>query len=284
MPAAVAIATCSDPTVVDDDDDMPLLLTALAGVGVRAEPVGWDDPAVDWAAYAAVVVRSTWDYAARRSEFVAWAEAVAEATTLRNPASVLRRNTDKTYLRELATAGIPVVDTCWVAPGEQPDLAALGWPELVVKPTVSAGARDTTRTRDLGAARRQLAAIAASGRTAMVQPYVDGVEGVGETSLVVLAGAVSHAVRKGPMLVPGATDPRYDITRREPAPDELALADRVLAGVPERADLLYARVDTVRGADGVPVLMELELTEPALFLAYGEGAADRLAAAVSALL
>ncbi|GAC1325395.1 MAG: hypothetical protein NVSMB13_08480 [Mycobacteriales bacterium] len=262
---------------------MPVLLAALAAAGVPAEPVVWDDP-VDWAGYGAVVVRSTWDYTGRREQYIGWAESVAAVTTLRNPVSVLRRNTDKTYLRHLADAGLPVVDTCWVTPGEQPSLAALGWPELVVKPAVSAGARDTIRTRDLAVASRQLAEIAASGRTAMVQPYVEEVEGVGETSFVVLAGAVSHAVRKGPMLVPGATDPRYDITRREAAADELALVDRVLACVPERADLLYARVDMVRGPAGAPVLMELELTEPALFLGHADGAADRLAAAISALL
>ncbi|MDQ6650695.1 MAG: hypothetical protein M3Z02_11380 [Actinomycetota bacterium] len=277
----VALATSRGMASLDDDG--PALRAALGRLGVDAAPVVWDDPDVDWSAYAAVVVRSTWDYVERREEFVAWAEAVGELTTLRNPAQVLRQNTDKSYLRSLSYAGVPVVDTCWVAPGEHPDLVALGWPELVVKPAVSGGARDTIRTADHEAAVRHLALIAASGRTAMVQPYLGTVEGVGETSVVFLAGRCSHAVRKGPMLVPEAGDPRYDITPRVPAADELALAEAALEAVPERADLLYARVDMVRGEDGGPVLMELELTEPALFLSYADGAADRLAVAISDL-
>ncbi len=61
---------------------------------------------------------------------------------------------------------------------------------------------------------------------------------------------------------------------------ELAVAERVLAAVPGGADLLYARVDLLPGPDGLPVLLELELTEPSLFLWTAPGPADRLADAV----
>lgn len=269
----VAYATCRG---VKDVELLPVL-AAFGRLGVSAEAVVWDDPAVEWAGFDLVLVRSVWDYILDRPAFLAWARRTAALTRLANPVPVLERNTDKTYLRELAAAGVPVVPTAWVAPGEE--LAGAPWPELVVKPTVSSGARDTVRTTDRAEALARVAALTAAGRTAMVQPYLPMVEAEGEVSLLYLGGEFSHAVRRGPML--GGW---FDDAPREPEADQLALAERVLAAVPERAELLYARVDLVRDADGGPLLIELELTEPRLFLDLCPDGPDRFAAAAARLL
>ncbi|MFE2345806.1 ATP-grasp domain-containing protein [Kitasatospora cineracea] len=275
-PARVAYATCRG---VEDVEVLPVL-AAFARAGVSAEAVFWNDPGVDWAGYDLVLIRSVWDYILYREEFLAWTRRASALTRLANPARVLERNTDKTYLRALAAAGVPVVPTLWVAPGDPvEEVAAVDWPELVVKPTVSSGARDTVRTADRAAALAQVAALTAAGRTAMVQPYLAMVEDEGETSLLYLGGEFSHAVRRGPMLGGGFAD-----VAREPDADQLALAERVLAVAAEPDELLYARVDLVRLADGSPVLIELELTEPRLFLDLCPDGPDRLAAATSALL
>ncbi|RKE22400.1 RimK family alpha-L-glutamate ligase [Streptomyces sp. TLI_171] len=272
-PARVAYATCRG---VDDVETLPVL-AAFARLGVSAEAVLWDDPAADWAGYDLVLIRSVWDYILQRDAFLAWARRTAALTRLANPVPVLERNTDKTYLRELAAAGVPVVPTRWVAPGDE--LPALDWPEVVVKPTVSSGARDTVRTADHAEALAHVGALTAAGRTAMVQPYLAMVEDEGETSLLYLGGEFSHAVRRGPMLGGGFAD-----VPREPEADQLALAERVLDAVAERSELLYARVDLVRTPDGAPVLIELELTEPRLFLGLHPAGPDRLAAAALRLL
>ncbi|MFE1317931.1 RimK family alpha-L-glutamate ligase [Kitasatospora phosalacinea] len=281
-PARVAYATCRG---VEDVEAVPVL-AAFARLGVAAEAAYWNDPGVDWAGYDLVLVRSVWDYILCRGEFLAWTRRVSALTRLANPARVLERNTDKTYLRGLAEAGLPVVPTLWVAPGGPADAAAaveavgaVDWPELVVKPTVSSGARDTVRTADRAAALAQVAALTGAGRTAMVQPYLAMVEDEGETSLLYLGGEFSHAVRRGPMLGGGFAD-----VAREPDADQLALAARVLAASAEPGELLYARVDLVRLPDGSPALIELELTEPRLFLSLCPDGPERLAAAARALL
>lgn len=262
------------------DDEVEYVCGALGW-----EAVLWTDPAVDWASYAVAVCRSPWDYTWRRDEFVEWARRVEGLTRLVNPAEVLIRNTDKTYLRDLATAGVPVVPTLWIEPTQLEMPPEMPWPEVVVKPAVSAGARDTIRTSSLAEALEHAASIQAQGKTVMVQPYVTAVEGEGETSIVWLGDEPSHAVRKAPMLVPGADgDPRYDIRPRELTAELSSFSDSVLAAIPERSSLLYARVDVVRAEDGSLQLMEVELTEPYLFLRFGEGALDRLAAAVSSVL
>lgn len=269
------------------DDDLPVL-APLADLGVIVEPAVWDDPAIAWHAYDLVVVRSTWDYVERRADFLAWA---ARVPRLANPADLLTWNTDKRYLRELGAAGVPVVETTWFEPDRDDDLAPLPWEgTYVVKPAISASARDTHR-HDLGdrggrsAARAHIARLVRAGRTAMLQPYLDAVDTNGETSLLFMAGAFSHAARKAAVLAAGGGEVApggEEISAREPRQAELDVADRALAAVPGGPErLLYARVDLIDGPDGMPRLLELELTEPSLFLRVEAGAPQRFAAAIA---
>ena len=268
----IALATNAEfPELFFDDD---LLREALVARGADAVPAVWDDAGQDWTSYDLVVVRSTWDYTARVAEFLAWAGGVPR---LANPANVLRWNTDKRYLRELSGAGVPVVPTRWLDGAAA--LAGVEWDDVVVKPNVSAGAADTLRCAPSSAEAAALAeAIAASGRVVMVQPYLDGVEGYGERSLLFAEGTFTHAVRRNPALSSeGFT--RYDAAAVEPTDAELDVARRALAAVGE--PLLYARVDIVPGPEG-PVLMELEVTEPQLFLRFSPSGVEALADAVVA--
>ncbi len=282
-PPRIALATCRALPAGDGDDAG--LPAALGG----AEFVVWDDPAAGWDAYDLVVVRSTWDYHARREAFVAWAAGLGPRIV--NPPDVLAWNTDKRYLRELAGAGLPVVATDLAEPG-----GAFAPPpgHYVVKPTVSAGSRDTARfgAGDDERAAALVAAIHASGRTAMVQPYVASVDERGETALLFFGGEYSHAIHKGPLLRPGAdptTDPLFaaeEILPRTPTDAERAVAQRFVAWAARRfgAPPAYARVDLVQDAAGAPLLLELELTEPSLFFAQAPGAVARFAAAVRSRL
>ncbi|MBL6275532.1 hypothetical protein JMF97_05070 [Micromonospora fiedleri] len=285
----VALVTCTEFAELEADDR--LVIEPLAARDIAAEPVVWDDPAVDWAGYDLVVLRSPWDYMSRRDDFVAWA---ARVPRLVNPADVVRWNTDKRYLDELRAAGVPTVPTGWVLPGEswQPPTDD---GEYVVKPSISAGSQDTGRYDLADPEHRELAVahvrrLGDAGRIAMIQPYLNAVDTAGETALLYFAGpqglAFSHAIRKGPMLsgpdlgTEGLYKPE-EISPRTATADQLAVAERTLAVVPGGTDrLLYARVDLIPGPDGTPVLVELELTEPSLFLGYAPGAPDRLAEAI----
>jgi len=271
----VALATeAAQPHGHADDAGLP---DALREHGLEPVWAVWDDPAVAWDAFSLTLVRSVWDYTERRDAFLAWAERVP---ALHNPASVLRANTDKRYL-----AGLPeAVDTRFLAPGEP--LGPLER-EVVVKPAVSAGSRDTARFApgEDAAAAALAERIGATGRTVMVQPYLRSVDERGETALVYFAGAFSHAAGKAALLAPGGDPgaPAGDeqLVARTPEPDERALADALVA----RFDppLLYARIDLVRDDAGAPRVLELELTEPSLFFAQTTGGEQRLAAAAAAL-
>jgi len=276
------LATC--PALPDGEGDASLLTGALDAVGISAEWAVWDDPSVDWSA-APVLIRSTWDYTERLPQFLGW---LADVPQVHNPYEVVAWNSDKTYLLDLAAAGLPVTPTTVVVPGAP--LVVPGSAEFVVKPSVSAGSRGAGRfaADAVTPARAHADLLHAAGRTVLVQPYFDGVDQRGETALIYFGGEFSHAVRKGPMLQRAQTRAlavdgpvAHDITGRVATAEELAVGAAAVAFVAERfgGPLVYTRVDLLPSSAG-PVVVELELTEPALFLGYADGAADRVAEAV----
>ncbi|MFF7384116.1 RimK family alpha-L-glutamate ligase [Streptomyces griseoluteus] len=268
----IALATYDPGTAPSRDPDLAGLTAELRAAGADAEARFWDDPDADWAGYDLVLIRSTWDYTWRTAEFLAWVDRVDALTPLLNPADVVRWNADKRYLGELASAGVPTVPTRYLPPGAEPDLPT-GY-EYVIKPAAGAGARYAARytPEEHERAIRQLAHLHAEGLTAMVQPYMRGVDQSGERALHFFGGRLLHASRKGAVLVSGTpfdadktAHPRRE--KWQPTEAELAVADKALAAVPGGAErLLYGRVDLVDGADGQPCVLELELIEPHLFL------------------
>ncbi|WP_033440763.1 ATP-grasp domain-containing protein [Saccharothrix sp. NRRL B-16314] len=278
----VLFATCAALPAGDGDDDA--LVEALADVGVQASWAEWGTPVeADL-----VVLRSTWDYPERLPEFLAWCDSEPK---LANPAPVVRWNIDKTYLVELADAGVPVVPTAVAKPG------FTAWPdgEFVVKPTVGAGSVGALRV-PAGDHEAAAAHLATLDVPALVQPYQANVDEVGETAMVFLGGQYSHAFTKGAMLT---ADAEFDesglyvverLSGAAPSPAQRRVAEDVmdaaatLTGL-RRNDFLYARVDLIPGADGSPLLLELELVEPSLGFRQTDATAPlRFASAVRAAL
>ena len=276
------------------DYDMPLLLDALHATEADAHEVDWDDGAVDWTRFDLALLRSAWDYFDRLPEFLAWAERVSRQTRLLNPLDVIRWNTDKHYLDDLARAAVPVVPSTFVEPGANAAarvdaMLALhpGARDIVVKPAVGAGSRDAQRHARGGrdAIVTHVQGLLDRNRSVLLQPYLDHVDEYGETALLFFDGVFSHAIRKGPLLKrgEGSTTGLYaeeTIEPRTPSPDERAVAQRALVAMPFGKPLLYARVDLIRDDDGAPRLLELELVEPSVFAAHADGVAERFAQAI----
>jgi hypothetical protein len=228
----IALATCEH--LPDWETDDASLHRALIDRGVELHRPAWTDPSFDWASCDAVVIRTTWDYTSRVQAFIGWAERIGGVTRLFNPAPVVRWNTHKTYLRDLAAHGVPTVPTLWVDPGESIDLADAmrerNWRRGFIKPAIGATARETMRfvteggatardyptpgadglpvkdrsratippVYDLPSAERHLARLQRRGETALVQPYLASVEFAGEFSAIFVDGEMTHTIRKTP--------------------------------------------------------------------------------------
>lgn len=259
---------------------------ALAGAGVESRSEPWTDHVDRGVALAAaplVLPLVAWgyhrDHARWTAACAAWAR---DGVRMLNPPGVLGWNSDKSYLGRLAGRGVPIPPTVWAEAPAEADVDAafdrFGTDTIVVKPRVSGGAWKTLRLS------RGEALTEAPDGPALIQPYLPSIETEGETSLLFFDGRFSHAVRKTP--VPGEFRIQVQFGGRyqsvEPPPEALALAETVLAGIDE--DLLYARIDMARDADGGWLLMEAELIEPDLYLAQAPDGGAAFARAVKGRL
>ena len=280
MPAC-AFLTMDDPSsFVTYDRDA---VAPLAALGWTVDEVPWRSGA-DWSRWDVVVVRSPWDYQDAPAEFFGVLADIDRQTRLENPLTVMRWNLQKTYLRDLDAAGVPIVPTLWVG-GLTRDLladAVRQWGEVVAKPQVSANADGTFRLAD-DAETWAEALSTLNDRPCMVQPFLRSVVEEGEWSVFAFGGGVSHAILKTPARGDFRVQEEHGgrIQSVEPTPELLALTRAALAAVPWPEPLLYARVDAVRLADGALAVIELELIEPSLYFPYGSGSAERFAAALA---
>ena len=265
----IALATSSDLPELDPDSQ--LLLPAFEELGIDARPTVWSDPGVDWASFDAVVIRSTWDYFDREDEFLAWVRSAgATARRFINPPDLIEWNAHKTYLRELAEQGVPVVDTQWIASGET---ATIEHAEGIVKPAVSGGAQGLERVEG--------GVTITADVDLLVQPFLASIVDEGELSLFYAGGEFTHMVRKVPATGDIRVQPEFgsDVRVEEPSGEAHEASRKVLNAIGR--ELPYARVDLVRAEDGTLRLIELEIIEPQLYLRWAPETARTFASAIA---
>ncbi|MBK5255525.1 MAG: hypothetical protein JJE39_05790 [Vicinamibacteria bacterium] len=262
-----------------EDDDRPLAQT-LASRGALVLSVPWDEAHFDWTQVDLALIRSPWDYYRRYDEFLDWLARVEAATRVINPPAIMRWNANKRYLSELASWGVHVVPTAFIARHEVEVLERLcadrGWTTVVLKPAISADSWETVRVEperyDFGQAYLERHR---PDREIMVQPFVKDVDAGGEQCLIFLGGRYSHAVTKNSAFKGGRhVGPEGRLV--EPVSDAIEMAHDVLVRA-RVSDIPYARVDIARDDSGRPMLLELELFEPTLFFREQPGSEARLA-------
>jgi hypothetical protein len=298
----IGLLTTDEAALHGRDHDTGRLLEALRRAGLAADAPVWHDKSVDWAAYDLLVIRTPWDYSERFGEFMAWLDRASALTRILNAPDLVRWNIDKRYLDDFQALGVPVIPSafCDTATEAEAAIAAVGAGRLVVKPSVSAGSRDTGLfapgdPRALALARR----IIAGGKTAMVQPAAEAVISRGENALFYFDGRYAHTFHKGPILAAGGGYVggayRSDISPGEPSPAERDLGDSVMTAIGQIAAQrgftedagrpLYARIDIASSENGEqPQVLEVEVFEPAYFTDVVPAAVDVFVAAVRSRL
>jgi hypothetical protein len=282
----IAFLTLHDPTGFVMDDD--LAIAPLARRGCQVETLPWDRAGVDWTHYDLVVLRSTWDYQHHAERFLATlADIEASGTRLENSRRVVGWNMQKSYLRDLASHGVPIVPTLWrdgLGPGDlMPLFEELGCGEAVIKPVMSGNAQGAWRLdhRNVALQAAEIEAYYAK-RPLMLQPFEPGIRDEGEFSLLYFNGVHSHSILKVPKSGDFRVQEEHGSEIRAVAAESALLAAGAAAMEAIGSQLLYARADLVRHGDEFRV-MELELVEPALYLRMDPGAPDRFADAIASL-
>jgi glutathione synthase/RimK-type ligase-like ATP-grasp enzyme len=254
---------------VENEDQV--LLDFLKKKGLEITREVWNDPLVNWGEYDLAVLKSPWDYFDRISEFYTWLNKIEDLDLkLLNPSKVVKWNSDKHYLSEIAAAGLLVTPTIYFEKGEKPDLSecfvTLGTESIIVKPCISGGSKNTIRVKpenveDLTPRIHGYLTEEAY----MVQPFLPEIQSGGEWSFLFFDGNFSHSLLK--KAKPGDFRVQHYLggsIHAGPAPAHLLQAAQKYADRFAK-DCLYARVDGVE-VNGEFMLMELELIEPFLFL------------------
>ncbi|HSB42809.1 MAG TPA: hypothetical protein VLK28_13325 [Methylomirabilota bacterium] len=279
----VCFVTCRTWPEISESDRLAQRALEARGVSVQAR--AWNDPGADFTGFAAVVLRSNWDYHFDAQGFLAWLERLERtAVPIWNPPPLVRWNLSKRYLLELAQAGVPTVPTVVLEDATGLGLRRLltrrGWPAAVLKPMVSASAHDTRlvseATLDEAVAALEAGAIR---RPVLIQPFVEEIRTRGEWSAIFIDTELTHAVLKRPAAGDFRVQPRLGGTVQAWAPPAgvRAAAQAALAALPLAP--LYARIDGIEAAAGC-LVMEVEVNEPGLFFPHAPGAAAHFAEAL----
>lgn len=284
----VGFVTCTEIGGITDDDERVASLLREAGVPVRA--VVWDaeDPPRDVSAF---IIRSPWNYHLTPEAFLSWIDRAANSAIVWNDPRIVRWNSHKEYLFELERAGLPVAQTALCHMHERANLREImyerNWNQVVVKPAISASSfmtaivgvsayaqhRDTALGDRVVEDGQHLLDAILETRDALIQPFMPEIFERGERCLIFIDGVFSHAVQKAPFT---SVCGKGHAVAAEPA--EADLGRRAVSVLPEVP--LYARVDILRGDDGVDRVMELELIDPELYFRFDEASPQRLAAAL----
>jgi len=258
-----------DPTDPDPDLDIPFAIKAAEQLEIDLVFANWNDKSIAWESFDAAVIRSAWDYVPVREEFLQFAKNVETKTKLFNSSEVMKWNTNKTYLSILENKGVPIIPTKFAINLDEA-LPAIRWafekaPSVAIKPTVGAGARLAGKASTEVEAIDYVKKILEAKRTVIIQPYILSVDDEGEKAIIVINGEISHAAKKVPALTKGGHGDAAG--QLEISTEMRDIVKSISNAVSEWNDLLFARVDVVRMGEKL-VLMELELTEPWLFMQF----------------
>lgn len=258
-----------DPVDPDPDLDIPFAKKAAQQLNIDLVFTNWNDKSIAWESFDAAVIRSAWDYVPVRDNFLQFAKNVETKTKLFNSYEVMKWNTDKKYLSILESKGVPIIPTKFANNIEEV-LPSIKWAfgkatAIAIKPTVGAGARLAGKATSEEEAIEYAKRIFEANRTAIIQPYISSVDDEGEKAIIVINGEISHVAKKVPALTKGG---HGDAAGQLEITNEIRdIVKTISNAVSEWNDLLFARVDVVRMGEKL-VLMELELTEPWLFMQF----------------
>lgn len=265
-----------------------LVMEALEKHGLKTKKVAWSDDTFDWSTTKIALFRTTWDYSEKFLEFSDWLMEVSMKTKLINDYETVIWNLDKHYLEDLEREGVNVVETYFLEPGDERTLEVvhqeLGWNQTVLKPAISAAAKDTYKLSPSNLSdHEEIYSKLIKDESMMLQPFQSSVIARGEISLMIVGGKYTHAVLK--VAKPGDFRVQDDfggtIEDYTPTQSEIDLAVAAVEACETKP--LYARVDIVDDNEGNPAVSELELVEPEMWFRNNEEAAELLAQHITEL-
>jgi glutathione synthase/RimK-type ligase-like ATP-grasp enzyme len=257
--------------------DDQLLMTALQEHAIEAESIDWRASNIDWTAYDAVMVYSTWDYYEDHPQFINVLKKIESLNIpLYNPCSIIEWNSRKTYLQDLKKLGLKTLESVYIPAQELGNLESIliekGWDDCVIKPQISTSAHHIFRLNRSNLSEIQ-SHLKELNEDWILQPFAPEIVSEGEWSFVFFDKEYLHCALKKPapdhfvvqtgQKIP-IQPPEWMIQEAQHIVDTLNLP------------ALQTRVDLIRRGDEVRI-MEIEMVEPSLYLRYFPGSEKHIA-------
>jgi glutathione synthase/RimK-type ligase-like ATP-grasp enzyme len=262
-----------------------LMLPYLAAAGVETQIIDWRSAGFHPSKFDLLVLRSCWDYHLRGTEFTEWLRRIAREVLVLNDLPTVLWNQNKFYLQELERRGIGIAPAIFATGREmiatEEWRRIKQWPQIVIKPAVSASAHKTCLMDSMALPTDAELARQMGGGPFLIQRFIPEIQTDGEISFIYIDGRFSHAVLKRPAAGDFRVQQEHGGSAEIFTPPAALLdhANQIAAAVQQVRESLYCRIDAV-ARDGRLIVMELELIEPELFLGLAEGAAERFAEAI----
>jgi len=238
--------------------------------GINIKPIVWTDE-INYNEFDFLIMRTPWDYFLRFEMFTKWLDKIESANVkIWNPMNVIRKNIHKFYLSSLSREGVEILPTVFIRQNSAVNITGEmknnGWDKAVIKPAVSGGAFNT-RVIDLGTDGHDINFYdhLVKNNDVLLQKFSDVINDEGEWSLVFFNKKYSHSVLKKPAGNDFRVQEQFGGNYRFIKPPRYLIEQAADIINIIKDTLLYARVDGVNN-NGKLQLMELELTEPDLFL------------------
>ncbi len=277
----ISLLTSNNPE--DYVEDEAILLKELKKhQKYEFEYTPWDAD-VDWSEYKTAVIRTTWDYTSRLSEFLEVLDKIRRGgCKVYNDPNLVRWNSNKTYLHELENAGVPIVPSLF--PAEQSldvvkeRILQFREDKFILKPLVGASSHDIIVFDEKTSLLDHLFGLpAGEAENYFLQPFQNSVFD-GEISYFYFNGVFQYAIRKKPKSGDFRVQEEYGGSINQHKPSQFEL-DRSKAVLDQVGDTLYARVDALHESTDWK-LMELELIEPSMFFKFVPNSAKRFSEAI----
>lgn len=284
----IGIVTCQQYPHLTPDDQ---LLTKTLPISWR--PVVWTQTKPENLRVRHLLLRSPWDYYLESDRFLEWLQNCEKnKIQVINSLQTILWNYKKNYLGDLKKFGCSVVDTLFFDREDAyetilPKVLSQNWTEIVIKPTISATSHLTFRTSINDPQLKSKIHAIQKFNPLMIQPYIPSVTTEGELSLVFFNNRLSkfsHAVSKTPKKEDFRVQEEFGgvFQRAQPSDYCMEVAERCLQIIP--GDWCYARVDLLNWRSTRPLIGELELIEPSLYLEYSDDGPQNFITALQRIL
>jgi glutathione synthase/RimK-type ligase-like ATP-grasp enzyme len=247
--------------------------------GRTCQIISWRDLNIDYRTIGSVIIRSCWDYDQYLEDFLQILKGISHQSVLFNSYGIVEKNSDKTYLKELEKKGIAIIPTIFLDKAElDMSLIPAQWKTLIVKPSVSASGRNTYRvSRENAEYACSSVSMQCCNSSVMIQPYIESIENVGERSTIMIGGLPVFTMKKTPEKGGFLVHEHYGGTYEETQIDQIDRHFLKNVWNSQTEEPLFMRVDYVYDDKGKPLLLELEMIEPNLYLARNPLALKMLA-------